>query len=53
MTPTRRILFGLVASILLVLGLVKAAESFDPVIFGGRQSLGGDGFGDPAGPRLS
>jgi hypothetical protein len=47
MTPTRRILFSVVASILLVLGLVKAAESFDPVLIGSRlpgaaNDLGGN-----------
>jgi len=37
MNPARRILFGVVASLLLLLGLVKAAESFDPVFFGGQE----------------
>ena len=32
MTSTQRILFGAVASLLLILGLVKAAESFDPIV---------------------
>lgn len=36
MTSTRRIFFGVAASILLVLGFVKAAESFDPVLVGGK-----------------
>lgn len=36
MSSTQRIVFGVVASILLVLGLVKAAEAFDPVFFGAR-----------------
>ena len=35
MTPTQRVVFGVVASLLLVLGFVKAAESFDPVVLGG------------------
>jgi hypothetical protein len=35
-TSTQRILFGVVGSVLLVLGFVKAAELFDPVFFGGR-----------------
>lgn len=46
MTPAQRILFGVVASLLLVLGCVKAAESFDPVLCGGR---GGDGDGERGG----
>lgn len=36
MTPTQRILFGAMASLLLMVGLVRAAESFDPVLFGGH-----------------
>jgi len=54
MTPTQRILFGVVASLLLVLGFVKAAESFDPVFLGGQ--LGGvadDDFVGPAATRLT
>ena len=54
MTPTQRILFGVVASLLLVLGFVKAAESFDPVFLGSR--LGGAADADVGGtvaPRLS
>jgi hypothetical protein len=51
MTPTQRILFGLVASLLLVLGFVRAAESFDPVFFGGRSGGGADE--DLAGPVVS
>jgi hypothetical protein len=47
MTSTQRILFGVVASVLLVLGFVKAAELFDPVCLGGRlpgaaNDLGGN-----------
>ncbi len=38
MTSTQRILFGAVASLLLVLGFVKAAESFDPVVLRDRPS---------------
>jgi len=51
MTPTQRILFGVVASLLLVLGLVKAAESFDPVFLGGHP--GGAGDEDVVGPAAS
>ncbi|MFA5058285.1 MAG: hypothetical protein WC485_09245 [Opitutaceae bacterium] len=53
MTPTQRFIFGVVASLLLVLGLIKAAESFDPVFLGGRWSGGADELGDPAATRLS
>ena len=54
MTPTQRILFGVVASFLLVLGFVKTAESFDPVFLGGR--LGGaadDDLNSTSASRLS
>ena len=51
MTPTQRIFFGLVASLLLVLGFVTAAESFDPVFFGGRY--GGVADDELAGPVVS
>ena len=37
MTLARRTIFGFVASLLLVLGLVKTAETFDPVLLGRRQ----------------
>jgi len=48
MTPTQRVLFGVVASLLLVLGFVKAAESFDPVVFGGfDRSAANDQLGNP------
>ncbi len=48
MTPTQRVLFGVVASLLLALGFVKAAESFDPVFLGGQEgSAGNDRFGGP------
>ncbi|HUL53575.1 MAG TPA: hypothetical protein VLT83_09230 [Opitutaceae bacterium] len=48
MTPTQRILFGVVASLLLVLGFVRAAESFDPVFLGGQQNAAaGDQLGGP------
>lgn len=54
MTPTQRILFGLVASLLLVLGFVQAAESFDPVFFGGRLGIAADDdLTGPAASRLS
>ena len=43
MTPTQRILFGVVASLLLVLGFVKAAESFDPVFLGGNEGAAASG----------
>jgi hypothetical protein len=45
MNSTQRILLGVVASVLLVLGLVKAAEFFDPVFFGSRLSGATDDFG--------
>ncbi len=32
MTSAQRILFGAVASLLLMVGLVKVAESFDPIV---------------------
>jgi len=48
MTSTQRIFFGVVASVLLAIGLVKAAESFDPVIFGDRQAGADEDLGDPA-----
>ncbi len=38
MTATERILLGIVASFLLILGLVRAAESFDPVVSCGRPN---------------
>ena len=48
MTPTQRILFGVVASLLLVLGFVRAAESFDPVFLGGQENAGAsDQLGGP------
>ena len=47
MTPTQRILFGVVASLLLVLGFVRAAESFDPVFLGGQQNAASDQLGGP------
>jgi hypothetical protein len=54
MTPTQRILFGLVASLLLVLGFVRAAESFDPVFFGGRSGgVADDDLAAPVASRLS
>ena len=37
MSELRRTTFGFIASFLLALGLVKAAESFDPVFFGGGR----------------
>jgi hypothetical protein len=46
MSSTQRILFGVVGSILLMLGFVKAAELFDPVFFGSRLSGAAD---DPGG----
>jgi hypothetical protein len=53
MTPTQRILFGAVASLLLVLGFLKTAESFDPVFFGGRFGVADDDLGGSAASRLS
>jgi hypothetical protein len=54
MTAAQRILFGVVASMLLVLGLVKAAESFDPVFLGGRlHGAAEKDFGGSATTRLS
>ncbi|HUJ43298.1 MAG TPA: hypothetical protein VLW52_06805 [Opitutaceae bacterium] len=47
MTPTQRILFGVVASLLLVLGFVRAAESFDPVFLGGQQNAASEQLGGP------
>ena len=44
MTSTQRILFGVVGSVLLVLGFVKAAELFDPVFFGSRLPGTADDF---------
>ena len=43
MTSTQRILFGALASLLLVLGLVKAAESFDPIVQHDRPNRGTGG----------
>jgi hypothetical protein len=37
MSQMRRTTFGFIASLLLTLGLVKAAELFDPVFSDGRQ----------------
>lgn len=48
MTSTRRIIFGVVGSLLMAIGLIKAAESFDPVSFGGRQPNADEDVGDPA-----
>ena len=45
MNSAQRILFGVVASILLVLGFMKAAELFDPVFFKGRLSGAADDLG--------
>jgi hypothetical protein len=45
MNSTQRVLFGVVASVLLVLGLVKAAELFDPVFLGSRLPRGANGLG--------
>jgi hypothetical protein len=53
MTPTQRILFGAVASLLLVLGFVKAAECFDPVFLGGQPGNAADDIGGTIAPRLS
>jgi hypothetical protein len=53
MTPTQRILFGAVASFLLVLGFLKTAESFDPVFFGGRFGVADDELGGSTASRLS
>ena len=53
MTATQRIFFGAVASFLLVLGLVKTAESFDPVFIGGRYGIADDDLGGTAASRLS
>ena len=53
MTATQRILFGAVASFLLVLGFVKTAESFDPVFFSGRFGVVDDELGGSATSRLS
>ena len=53
MTSTQRIFFGAVASVLLVLGLVKAAESFDPVTSQGRtDGAGADDFSGSATTHL-
>ena len=54
MTATQRVLLGFVASFLLVLGLVKAAESFDPVVYGDQtHGTAGDDFGGTAADRVS
>jgi hypothetical protein len=53
MTATQRILFGAVASFLLVLGFVKTAETFDPVFIGGRIGIADDDLGSTAASRLS
>ncbi|MDD2765374.1 MAG: hypothetical protein PHE83_15535 [Opitutaceae bacterium] len=53
MTPTQRFIFGVVASLLLVLGFLKAAESFDPVCCGDRLSTSADDLGDSITSRLS
>jgi hypothetical protein len=54
MTPTQRIFFGAVASLLLVMGFVKAAESFDPVFLGGQWSgAADDDVGGTVAPRLT
>lgn len=42
MTPAQRVIFGLVASALLVLGFVKAAESFDPIGIAGQLNNAGE-----------
>ena len=47
MTSIQRIFFGAVASALLVLGFVKAAESFDPVFLGGQENAASDQLGGP------
>jgi hypothetical protein len=44
-TSTQRILFGVVGSVLLVLGFVKTAELFDPVFFGGQLPGAADDLG--------
>jgi hypothetical protein len=46
MTPVQRIFLGAIGSFLLLLGFVKTAESFDPVLSG--RAFGGPG-GDPVG----
>ncbi len=51
MTSTQRILFGAVASLLLMLGLVKAAESFDPVV--SRHPRTGATGGEIGGPSIA
>ncbi len=51
MTSTQRILFGAVASLLLMLGLVKAAESFDPVV--SCQQRDGATGGEIGGPSIA
>ncbi len=45
MSEIRRTTFGFIGSLLLALGLVKAAELFDPVFFGGRQPRALEDFG--------
>ena len=51
MTSAQRILFGAVASLLLVLGFVKAAESFDPVVPRGLPN--GAAGGEIGGPSIA
>jgi hypothetical protein len=53
MTATQRILFGAVASFLLVLGFVKTAESFDPVFIGGQYGIADDDLSGTTAARLS
>jgi len=54
MTSTQRILFGAMASLLLVLGFVKAAESFDPVVSHDRlNSASADDIGGSTATRWS
>ena len=53
MTSSQRIFFGVIASVLLAVGLVKAAEAFDPVIFGDRPANADDDWGDPVSCRPS
>jgi hypothetical protein len=46
MSPVQRILFGALASVLLVLGFVKTAETFDPIVSGrGARGTSTGSFG--------
>jgi hypothetical protein len=53
MTSSRRILFGLLASTLMAVGLFKAAEVFDPVLAVNRLAPADDGFGPSVASGLS